>query len=205
MPDMLIHIGRHKTGTTAIQRFLRDNPRWMRENGYYMPDTGLDRVAHHEIAYAVSRHQPIIRAALTTPSIIARLCAEIRQENKLTAVISSEAFQGRRPQLIRHYFAEFDPRVIVYIRNHLDYLASSYNQKVHATAYTGTIEHYYATIYRVNYARFLQNWDKNFPGKLTVRKFDRDFLERQDIVADFIRHGNCQPRIPWPHSGQAPL
>ena len=189
MTDLLIHIGRHKTGTTAIQRFLSSNPQWLRENGYYMPGTGFERVAHHQIAHAISRHRPIIRAALITPPIISNLCTEIRSESALTAVISSEAFQGRKPQLIRHYFSEFDPRVIVYIRNHLDYLASSYNQKVHATDYTGSIERYYATIYRVNYARFLQNWDKSFPEKLTVRKFDRNLLERQDIVADFLKHG----------------
>jgi hypothetical protein len=41
----------------------------------------------------------------------------------------------------------------------------------------------------VNYAKFLQNWDKHFPDKLTVRKFERKLLEQQDIVADFLRHG----------------
>jgi hypothetical protein len=189
MTDLLIHIGRHKTGTTAIQRFLSANAQWLRENGYYMPVTGFDRVAHRQIAHTISRHRPIIRAAMITPPVIADLCTEIRNESELSAVISSEAFQGRRPQLVRHYFSEFDPRVIVYIRNHLDYLASSYNQRVHATDYTGSIERYYATIYRVNYAKFLQNWDKHFPDKLTVRKFERKLLEQQDIVADFLRHG----------------
>ena len=189
MSNLLIHIGRHKTGTTAIQRFLTANPQWLRENGFYMPGTGFDRVAHHQIAHSISRHQPIAIAAQITPAIITELCTEIRNDGGLTAVISSEAFPGRRPQLIRHYFKEFDPRIIVYIRNHLDYLASSYNQRVHATDYKGSIERYYATIYRVNYAKFLKNWDKHFPGKLTVRKFERELLEQQDIVADFLRHG----------------
>lgn len=184
-----MHIGRHKTGTTAIQKLLVDNPRWLSEQGYYLPHTGFDGIAHHSIAQSINRSLPAFVAGLNTPAVFTELRAELEQQSRLTAIITSEAFQGRKPQLVRRYLGKLETRVIVYIRNQLDYLVSSYNQRVHATDYAGSIERYYATIFSVNYARFLGSWQRHFPDQLTVRKFERAALHKQDVVADFIKYG----------------
>lgn len=44
----IIHIGQHKTGTTSIQNFLRDNRKALLKNGFYVPSriAGYDHPSH---------------------------------------------------------------------------------------------------------------------------------------------------------------
>lgn len=189
MARVILHIGRHKTGTSAIQHFLAANPQWLRERGFYLPQTGLGRIAHHPLAEETPRHIPAFIWRWQKPALYNDLHRELAKEQKLTAVITSELFQGRNPRAIRGYLRKHDLRVIVYIRNHLDYLASAYCQKVHATSYSAPIEQYYRTIYKVDYARFLGRWLKQFPDRLAVRKFEPGLLFQGDIIADFVKHG----------------
>jgi len=121
-------------------------------------------------------------------------------------VLSSEAFQNCRPNFVRRAFKAYETQVVVYIRNQLEYLASAYAQKVHATDYTGTLEEYLENIYSVDYFGFLNRWQEQFPDRLTVRKFSRSALEQGDVVTDFLVHalgadlGNIPPIT---HNGDA--
>jgi len=50
-----IHIGIHKTGSTAIQHFLHHNHDALLNHGILYPKVGLHGTGHHEIAWAAMR------------------------------------------------------------------------------------------------------------------------------------------------------
>ena len=44
-----IHIGPHKTGTSSIQWFLKENRAELLKYGYFVPESGTNHGAHHAI------------------------------------------------------------------------------------------------------------------------------------------------------------
>jgi hypothetical protein len=201
MPELLLHIGRHKSGSTAIQRFLKKNEIFLTDNGFYYPTTGVRGSAHHLISEPMQRGKMarLGSKSATSIPILQGLHSEITSVPGKSIVISSEAFQNCNPSFVREVFCRYDTRVIVYIRNQLEYLASAYAQKVHATDYTSSLDTYFKDIYSVDYRAFLKAWEKQYPQQLTVRKFSRSTLEQGDVVTDFAVHG-----LGLPDEGSAP-
>lgn len=185
MRDLILHIGRHKTGTTAIQHFLGDNRPALKTHGYLVPQSGKVSVGHHGFSRAIASTK-MAKFSFSGPSQLPafkQLARELQDEEPaLTAVISSEAFQNCTPKIVSRAFRDYRPRIVVYLRNQLDYLASAYVQRVHATDYSGSIEDFYRDIYvnGSNYFSFLGAWSAQFPEGFCVRRYSAS-----DIVADF--------------------
>ncbi|WP_346839868.1 hypothetical protein [Microbulbifer sp. SAOS-129_SWC] len=199
MNTPLLHIGRDKTGTTAIQTFLANNKELLNEHGFFTPESGIRGNAHHLIGEQLATRNLGWIRALTQRSTISSLLSELAASDS-SAIITSEAFQRCYPFLIRKALRLQEARVIVYIRNQIDYIASAYTQRVHATNYTGTINDYFRQIKGINYARFLERWHSNFPSEFCVRPYDKKALTNGSIVDDFIRHGLRLPvDLPWNH------
>ncbi|MFK8041799.1 hypothetical protein [Congregibacter sp.] len=186
MRKVLIHIGRHKTGTTAIQNFLQDNRESLRELGYVVPQSGRVKDAHHEFARPF---QPRNAQQLEGVDDYRQLkpFKSLKTELALhdadsTAVISSEGFQNSKPKMVRAGFKDYQAQIVVYLRSQLEYLASSYAQRVHATQYTGTLQDFYRDVYQTgnHYASFLENWSEFFPNQLVVRRY-----RSTNVVEDF--------------------
>jgi len=51
--QVIIHVGPHKTGTTAIQGFLRRNIDFLGESGVHVPRTLTTHAGHHEIPWTL--------------------------------------------------------------------------------------------------------------------------------------------------------
>jgi hypothetical protein len=128
-----IHIGPHKTGTSSIQWFLKQNQAELLKHGYFVPDSGANHGAHHALARKLcgqelrNHQQPafanFIRALDETPSA--------------AVIISSEALGG----LLRHrdYAGTFftrirelslDPKLVLFPRNQSQRINSSYSSVV---------------------------------------------------------------------------
>ncbi|WP_406827645.1 hypothetical protein [Microbulbifer sp. ARAS458-1] len=189
MQKLILHIGRHKTGSSAIQNWLIENTNVLKDFGYYYPKEARKGRGHHKIAEPNAGRFTGFISPLTGASLPAALNEELLDNDQFTPILSSEAFQNCHPQLIKRLFRKHDTKVVVYLRNHVDYLASAYTQWIHASNYKGSIRRYFLTSYSVNYRRFLQRWEKQFPGRLIVRRFQRELLTNNDIRADFLTHG----------------
>ena len=187
MTRFLLHIGRHKTGTSSLQHFLFTNRERLEAQGLYYPQAGLAQVAHHDIARHLHLKQ---RQTLPQPERrrLALTMKALRDEvasRSDTVLLSSEAFQNCHPQWLAAQFAPPDSRVVVYIREQVDYLVSSYQQKVHATGYAASLAEYAAAV-TINYDAFLTRWERIFGReRVQVRTYSRARLIDGDIVADF--------------------
>ena len=89
---LFLHIGTHKTGTTALQTFLMVNKQLLREHGVLMPVSGCigPYSGHHNIAWELNNDHRFQSDYGTLDD----LCAEISESDCHTVVISSEDFES---------------------------------------------------------------------------------------------------------------
>lgn len=188
MRSLILHIGRHKTGTSSIQKKFVENQKAVLDAGVFYPLLGLRGYGHHIIAEKLSRQNIRKKGeeVYHDQELMSFLYC-LNEKKSFDLVVSSEAFQNCDPKVIKRYFKDFDVKVVVYIRNKIDYLCSAYSQKIHATSYNGSLKDFYFDIFRVDYISFIDSWLECFDD-VNVRVFDKDFLVNGNVVDDFISY-----------------
>ena len=185
MNRLVLHVGLHKTGTTAIQRFLFNNRSHLHAQGVQYLATGIPEGraswGQHGLAWALKRGGD--------PE---GLWAQAKREaNASAALVSSEEFAFvRQPKLfdpVLSAFSEWRIEVVCYLRRQDQMLESIYNHHVKACGETASIMEFAKRVWhRLEYAEFLkgilQVCGKNC---LTVRAYERDAF-RVDIFDDFL-------------------
>ena len=92
-PPLLLHIGPHKTGTTAIQLFCERNRNELAKAGFWYPKAGLASGQHMVLPGCYISHHPHIPASLLGGSpdkMVADIAAEVPRG--LTPLMSSEVY-----------------------------------------------------------------------------------------------------------------
>lgn len=89
---LIIHIGTHKTGTTAIEKFLSLNRLIFKKYDIYIPKTGLSGKydGHHNLAWEVHGDTPLFNTKFGTLNDLKK---ELNSINHKTIVISSDYFE----------------------------------------------------------------------------------------------------------------
>ena len=128
---LFLHVGTHKTGTTALQNFLMVNKQLLREHGVLIPVSGCigPHSGHHNIAWELNDDHRFQRDYGT----LGDLCAEISESDCHTVVISSEDFEYlySRPEALvalkrRLNDVGCQVEVIVFFREWGEYIISLY-------------------------------------------------------------------------------
>ena len=107
MQHLILHIGRHKTGTTALQYCFSCNADALSEAGIHYPRTGIDWVAHHPIAARINEQKDPFFDPVED-ELLSQLLHELSQCGKRHVLISSEGFQSCDPAIVRRVFKDFD-------------------------------------------------------------------------------------------------
>ena len=174
---LILHIGRHKTGTTSLQHFLHANREELRKYGIIYPEPIEAVAAHHGIAIAlkaghdVSQYREMLRGL---------------RPRKQNVLLSSEGFQRLRPREMRKLCGRYPTMAVVYIREQFSYAWAAYAQTVCAGPDTRSFEEALRT-YVPDYHKFLSRWLAITKGNLKVRIFERKQLIEGDVVADFCQ------------------
>lgn len=180
----ILHIGRHKSGTTSLQHFLFNNQEWLSKMGLYYPKTGLRPYAHHDLALCF-RPEDRNYSKAKSQQLLKHFVNEIRKNSKIS-IISSEAFQHVNPALLLDTFIPNKTKIIVYIREQIDYIISAYSQCVHANQMTETIYEYEKKV-NYDYDEFLKPWEKAYGiENIILKVFERDKLFKQELICDFF-------------------
>jgi hypothetical protein len=130
-----IHVGTHKTGTTSLQAFLRDNESLFRAHGVLIPRSGRgnDAAGHHNLS------QELLGGQKFCPERggLADLAAELTHSEKQHACISAEdlslasrsreTLRSLRDAIVR---ANYTPIIVVYLRPQVSYAVSMYAEIV---------------------------------------------------------------------------
>jgi len=92
-PPLLLHIGPHKTGTTAIQIFCERNRTQLARAGFWYPEVGIEGAQHLVLPACYFSQHPFIPESLLggdPEELVDNLAAEVPRG--LTPLMSSEVF-----------------------------------------------------------------------------------------------------------------
>ena len=181
---LFLHVGLHKTGTTAVQKFLASNAATLAEQGVLYPSAGREKSAHHLIGRDLWLHSG-------QEGTLLPLVEELRDSSLGNAIVSSEHLEylssDAQFECLRNHLEPFDVRIVVYLRRQDHFLASSYAQDVKVNGFTCDIETYYRdTLERYDYGEILARWAAVFgPENLIVRPYEAARLPR-GVIPDFL-------------------
>jgi hypothetical protein len=198
--DIVIHIGWHKTGTTAIQWFLLMNKAELitKLNTYY-PDEGLLTCAHHTIAWTFQNRKsspwgavPVVAGGGS--SYVRAAVNSAKAQNCSRVIFSSEdfcRFKRNEVRLLRQALNQpgNSTKIIAYIRRQDLFNESAYNMGV--KWWGSRLKMDFSDYIKdkgafPNYHHKLAAWSDIFGAEnVTVRGYDRASLDMNDIRIDF--------------------
>jgi hypothetical protein len=207
---IFLHVGRHKTGTTQIQRFLKLNQPLLAKKNIDYPMLREEENAHHSAAnYLKSKNAPTFslgikrlsafyRREKSKPDAVPQYSVERGKQDSIvlsnrienhdgTSILSSEVFQDVRPSMTRALVGGTMTDVIIYLREQASYVVSAYCQNVVGNLGTCSFSEYLPHFRSsVNYVKFVDGWVREFGASATtLRVFDRSVLVGSDIRRDF--------------------
>ena len=197
-----IHVGTHKTGTTAIQVTMRTLAPTLRREGVLYPSAAVYHAGHHNIVFEMLGDERFDPALGTLDD----LCAELRNAAAERVCLSSEAFEylHASPQHLARLrdaigAAGYTPVIVLYVRPQADYVESLFAEMTkhrHAGTFGEFLEGItVAGAFRANvygctetftftYDRIAADFAATFGARnVVVRRYDR---KRGAVIEDFL-------------------
>lgn len=124
-----LHIGTHKTGTTALQQTLAENRELLAQEGFLYPRTGWHQFAQHLLAFE-KKGKVNTGMNAEMEGVWEALRAEVENFSGTDVIISSEEFSTLAdPSALRAELADYPVSVYIYLRRQDAIFESIYNQQ----------------------------------------------------------------------------
>jgi hypothetical protein len=191
---LFLHIGRPKTGSTALQNFLHQNRNLLLEHDICYARAGLYQKASHKLSLSLLPNLPDHSAAdgITADKLFTALIEEARASGAQRIVVSSEHFWLLDPALIPTQLRdEFDVKIVAYLRRQDEVLTSSFVQEVKGgtlslSAAMGEFVKNPTRLELLDYHQVLLKWADVFgTGNILARVYE-DLDAENGIEKDFI-------------------
>jgi hypothetical protein len=189
MRGLFVHIGLHKTGSSTIQGFLRDNERALVDRGYEFSSVGRGHgLGNIDIANSVSERRSALgdrRGSADT------LAAEVRARPERTHVISAEAFETLNDEDVARLaaaFAGIPVTVVCYIRNTPAHIQSRYAQLAKSASLDTDFDAFFARLRdSLSVLPKLERWGAAFGWQnLVIASVDGFSPATPDLVHHFL-------------------
>jgi hypothetical protein len=179
---LFIHVGTHKTGTSAVQRFFMSNRDALRSRGVHYVETGLREAdfAHYDLARSVAQGP--------SSDLWTKLRAEVGAGRDMTHVISCEAFWKEDPRSVRQCCAGIGPiKVLAYLRRQDNFFESLYKHHIKLGGSMSFDEFFSKRKKAGDYLAVLEKWEHSFGNDhLVVKHYDTP-SGSINIVEDMLR------------------
>ena len=187
MKKVILHIGRHKTGTSSLQKFFDENRQALKSVDIKYLEAGMAGYGHHALVAALTNATVKDKTDLLSIDEVLAMRSEIDSAEEGVVLISSEAFQNMNPIDIRKIFDGYQVSVVVYLREQCGYLVSAYSQRIQASNEILSLNGYYDKTFSklADYKNFLNVWKDVFGDDIRISIFDKEQMINGDIVADF--------------------
>lgn len=197
-PHLLLHIGTHKTGTTAIQRALRNNRRRLIKLGLAAQPT-----IHREL------REVLIQSGRNEPACarVAGRFLEVCSPKLNGIVISNEGFSGdplsgyanasEMAERLRICTRDFDVKILIYLRRQDEFVESLYTQKIHE-GHSLSFADFLQSITSVcfDWYALVESYAEVFGREnIIVRRYEKRFMPcRESILEDFFHIAGAEPK-----------
>jgi hypothetical protein len=131
-PNVYLHIGLNKTGSTALQSYFFDNSTLLKSNGILYPKTGLVGSAHYSLSASLGFCNPSVNSVwFKDKKKLKKAFLNEIDASTDTVIFSSEDFLLNKPiESVQNFFKGFNVKVVVYLRRHDHWWLSAYSQAV---------------------------------------------------------------------------
>ena len=202
MKTLFIHIGLHKTGSTALQLWMRHNDKILASHGVFVPKVGTfnEESGHHRVAWEMRDDKRNEGQNHHIDDLVNELVLCPCQK----ALISSEDFEYLSTAPVR--LIEFQEKIkslgwkteyVAYVRNAIDYAVSLYHELLKHDENVTTIDylrqlrrsHSYTTrsgwFFDFNHNRLVRKWEDVFKSPLLVVSYD-DVIQGGGILPPML-------------------
>jgi hypothetical protein len=185
--QIFLHIGLHKTGTTAIQYFFSKNPVLVSQ-GFFYPSSA--RPAQEIISYG---HHRLSWSLIRNPEDIVswdNLKVEIEESRAGNVILSSEEFDVLNEEgisRVRSLLSDYDVRIVAYLRRQDEFAQAYYTTDVLFNHETRPLHEYVNSLRTsLDYWKLLSRWAEQFGrDNIIVRVYEKSALFGGDVVKDF--------------------
>lgn len=191
-PQLWIHIGLPKTGSSALESAFQRSRSGLRAHGLDYPEVGEYGGGHVHLAWPLLSEARKAKADVLTKAgadeareLWTTLGEDVRTRGCPRVLVSSEYFSEVDPALLADFahVVSDDVRILVYLRRQDDLIESGYLQQVKA-GLTGEPFRFGGYVEAYDYAIQLERWAAAFgPDSVVARVYDRAAAER-GIVQD---------------------
>lgn len=202
MKVVYLHVGLPKTGSSAIQEFLRDNAETLKELGYYVPNYGGKHISHYSLIDTLSGRPPPSSRHSDASTIDHDLThwpeAVVLSSERLAQILHRK---GNLAVLESWRAVGVHIVMIVYVRNQAQFLNSAYSQNVKNFRFAGSfVDYLEAAQGRLpfNPYRFVKAAHRH-GLELRMRPYSPD-VRRNNVVLDFLKTIGISQRVPLPSS-----
>jgi hypothetical protein len=201
---LILHIGTHKTGTTALQHFLFANRKRLTDSGicYASPahEFDINSIANALLTDGQGKFRQFIHdnfrkaernGATTIIASSENFYAMVRYLTRFKTVKTSAEVLAKERSLIERLRAdipaELECHVLCYVRRPDYYLESLYNQNIKKGALTGDVADFLTMIDdMLDYHLYLSIWRDVFGTRAcSVRAYEAAL---PNLIDDFVRH-----------------
>jgi len=189
--SLVLHIGANKTGSSAIQEFLRLNAELLAQAGMHVAPADLfpdGKISGEHIWLVEDAFSDPGKGARAISEKIHRLMSSLDDGARL--LMSAENLSNGKgaEALFADVATRDDMRVVLYIRRQDELLLSSWQQwesKTDGDFWAWLID---CVGKRGDWRAVLQDWERIVArANITVRIFDRESLPDCDVIADFAQ------------------
>jgi hypothetical protein len=186
-----IHIGPHKTGTSSIQWFLKENRLELLKHGYLVPESGPNNGAHHGLARKLCGQE----LPAHQQSAVADFARALDETPSEAIIISSEALGGllRKPDYATTFFSRIrelnlEPKLVLFPRNPSQRMNSSYSSIVRTFRRSESFEDFVRGATHGSVLRYspLIKLADAYDAELIARPFTRKTIA-DGIVPEFLQ------------------
>jgi len=198
MKKIHLHIGFHKTGTSALQEYLDDNREELISKNIFYPKVYEDKYPGNvDFSWAFNDNPPKWGNVThdNKDEILNFYKQQIEKTSCENIIISSEDFvlvdnQPKSIEKIKEFFEEYCVKIIAYVREPMDFTLSLYShavkdRQVNCSLKTYIAEHF--SFLAADYPTRLQPWVRIFEKEnLIVKKYDPKAFTGGSLITDFF-------------------
>lgn len=185
--QIILHIGSHKTGTSAIQHFSRLNRDLLLEHGIFWPEEKLqDNPNQHSDLTKMLR----VDTDNSARDYIERCLKAAQHAGAEKLFLSGEDFYNigaRRLKYFKREYSHYDWSIIVYFRNIFEFTMSALIERAkHGRVFPNPKGPGSALRHGLDYSSRLNDWE-TIVGTDNVKARCYD-LEKSDLIVNFFTH-----------------
>lgn len=197
--NLVLHIGLRKTGSSSLQEIFSRESDALMGLGIDYPERITEFPAHQELAWSLMQPPPPYwPTPLLKEEVYDHFCEVIDRniDAGRTTLLSSEdlsllTLNFTAMEYLKHRFGSYDPLIVFYQRDPVEYLISNYKHAVVAGRETRNFSDYVFNINTLMFSdprMFKQVW-KNLFGTESVKvlNYSRERLNKRSIYCDFLK------------------